>query len=126
MTDFTSLMQDTSVGATLTPTFTACTAADKFQAQAGSKYMLYYRNGATPTTQCYIREQVATAPLGTTPAIPTGAVKWSDALISAAIGGTSDRVVFIDVVAPYIDSLGFVNLVHNTPTTLTLAVLGPF
>lgn len=126
MTDFTSLMQDPSIGNTITPVFTACTAADKFQAQAGSKYLLYYRNAATPTATLWIREQAAVAPLGTTPAIPAGAVKWSDAAIAASIGATSDRAVFIDVVGPYIDSLGFVNLIHNTPTSLTLCVMGPF
>lgn len=126
MTDFSTLLQDPSVGATATPVFTQCTAADKFQAQAGSKYLLYYRNGGTPTATCWIREQAAVAPLGTAPAVPAGAVKWSDAAIAAVIGATSDRAVMIDVVAPFIDSLGFVNLIHNTPTTLTLCVMGPF
>lgn len=126
MTDMTSAIARPSVGNTVTPTFTQCTVADKFAAQAGSKYMLHYRNAATPATSAYINEKVATAPLGTAPAVPSGATKWSDALIGAPIPATSDRIVFIDAVTPYIDSLGFVNLQHVVPTTLTLAIYGPF
>lgn len=126
MTDMTSAIQRPAVGGTVTPTFTQCTTADKFQAQAGSRYMLHYRNGATISTNAYINEKAATAPLGTTPAVPSGATKWSDALVAASIAANSDRVVMIDVVASFIDTLGFVNLQHTTPTTLTLAIYGPF
>lgn len=126
MTDMTSAVQRPAVGNTVTPTFTQCTTADKFAAQAGSKYMLWYRNAATPATSGYINEKAAVAPLGTAPAVPSGATKWSDALIQAPIPASSDRVVFIDVVAPFIDANGFVNLQHVVPTTLTLAIMGPF
>lgn len=126
MTDMTAAVQRPSVGGTITPTFTQCTAADKFSAQAGSKYMLHYRNGATTATNVYIAEKAASSPAGSTPATPTGATKWSDALVVASIGSTTDRIVFIDYVAPYIDTLGFVNVVATTPTTLTLAIYGPF
>jgi hypothetical protein len=113
----------------VTPTQTAATTADKFLASPGCTYLIHYENGATPTTQCYVLEQVATLPPGApTPATPTGAAKWSDALISSAIAANSERDIAIDksVIQNYMDANGFVNLKHNTPTTLTVAVYGPF
>lgn len=127
MTIFTA--QRPSVSAPLTPTFTACTTNDKFQSNGGGTWVLWYRNGATPTTQLYITDQNVSVPPGAaTPAVPTGATNWSDALISAAVGASADRVIVIDGanIQQYTDTTLFVNLKHNTPTTLTLAVLGPF
>jgi hypothetical protein len=121
--------QKPNVSTPLTPTFTACTTSDKFQSNGGGTYILWYRNGATPTTQLYIVDQNTTVPAGAaTPAVPTGATNWSDALITSALAASSDRVIAIDDInmAQYTDSTLFVNLKHNTPTTLTLAVLGPF
>lgn len=127
MTVFTP--QKPNVATPLTPSFTACTTSDKFQSNGGGTWILWYRNGATPTTQLYITDQNTSVPPGAaTPGLPTGATNWSDAQVSAALGATTDRVIAIDAVniAQYTDALGFVNLKHNTPTTLTLAVLGPF
>lgn len=126
MTDMTSAIQKPGV-AGVTPTYTQCTTADKFAALPGSKYMLHYKNAATPTTQLYINEQVAVLPAGAvTPTAPTGGTKWSDVQISAALGATTERVCWIDNSNNFRDALGFVNLQHNTPTTLTVAIFGPF
>lgn len=111
----------------VTPTFTQCTAADKFLAPTGSgSYLLYYKNAATPTTTLWVLNPLAVVPAGSTPAVPTGATNFADVLISAALGASTDRAFFIDDVSPYIDVTNFVNLKHNTPTTLTMCVLGPF
>jgi hypothetical protein len=118
-----------NVGNAITPTFTQCTASDKFQSNGSGTWILVYVNGATPTTQCYITDQNVSVPAGAAvPSIPTGATNWSDALISAAIGASATRIIAIDAVniAQYTDATQFVNLKHNTPTTLTVAVLGPF
>jgi hypothetical protein len=118
-----------TVAAPATPTYTQCTASDKFAANPGTTYLLHYKNGATPTTQCYVTDQYTTVPPGSaTPAVPTNATNWSDALISAAIGASAERDIVLDksIIGNYIDSTGFVNLKHNTPTTLTVAIYGPF
>ena len=125
MTDMTAAVQRPTSGNPVTPTYTQCTAADKFYAGAGARYMLHYKNGATPTTGLFVNEQVAAAPPGTTPSVPSGATKWSDMQVSAALGATTERVVIIDNVSAYRDVNGFVNLQHGTPTTLTLAIFGP-
>jgi hypothetical protein len=126
MTDMTSAIQKPGVSG-LTPTYTQCTAADKFSALPGGRYMLHYKNAATPTTQLYINEQVAVLPNGAvTPAAPTGGTKWSDVQVSAALGATTERVCWIENSNNYRDALGFINLQHNTPTTLTVAIFGPF
>lgn len=126
MTDMTSAVQKPGL-AGVTPTYTQCTASDKFLAQRGARYMLHYKNGATPTTQLYINEQVATVPPGAVaPSVPTGGTKWSDVQVSPALGATTERVVWIDPSSNYIDATGFINLVHNTPTTLSVAIFGPF
>lgn len=108
------------------PTYTQCTTSDKFQALPNARYILHYKNAATPTTQLYINEQVAQLPAGSvTPTPPTGATKWSDVQISAALGATTERVCYIENSQLYRDALGFINLQHGTPTTLTLSIQGP-
>jgi hypothetical protein len=112
-----------------TPTQTQATATDKFLAQAGCSYLIHYENAATPTTQCYVVNQNTTVPVGAaTPSVPTGATNWSDVLVSAAIGANAERDIVIDRnnIQNFMDATGFVNLKHNTPTTLTVAVYGPF
>lgn len=113
-----------------TLTYTACTAADKFQSNGGGSWILLYNNGATPTTQCYVKNTTPTVPPGAnTPSTPTGAAEWSDKVISNAIAAsTNGFCVVIDStsIAQFTDSTQFVNLIHNTPTTLSVAVLGPF
>ena len=120
-----------TVAAPITPTYTAVTAADKFTAQPGTTYMISYVNGATPgTATLWVLEQAAVPPTGAqTPAIPTGATKWSDAQISATLGASASRIIVLDksIIGNFIDSTGFVNLKHNgTLTTITVAIFGPF
>jgi hypothetical protein len=111
----------------VTPTFTQCTATDKFSVPTGSgRYLLYYKNAGTPTTTLWVLNPGAAVPAGSTPAVPTGATNFGDVLISAALGSSTERAYFIDDVSPYVDATNFVNLKHNTPTTLTMSVLGPF
>ena len=121
--------QALSTGVPGNPSYTACTTSDKFLANPSGTYLLHYKNGATPTTQCYVTNQVTTLPPSVaTPTVPTGGTNWDDLPISAAIGASAERDVFLDpsIIAQYIDANGFVNLKHNTPTTLTVAIYGPF
>jgi len=108
----------------VTPTYNVCTASDTFAAQTG-RYILWYKNGGTPTTTLWVLNSNLVAPTGSTPAVATGATNWEDVLISAALGATTDRAFVIDEVSPYVTS-GLVTLKHNTPTTLTLAIIGPY
>jgi len=126
MTDMTSaIRQPTEGGGAAAPVYTQCTAADKFAAQGGEWY-LHYKNGATPTGTIFVNEQKAVAPPGTTPGVPAGATKWSDLKVSTSMGGTTELVIIIADATKYIDTSGFVNLQHVTPTTLTLAIFGPY
>lgn len=111
----------------VTPTFTQCTTADKFSVPTSSgSYLLYYKNAGTATATLWVLNPGAVAPGGSTPAAAAGATNFGDVAISATIGTTTDKAFFIDDVSPYVDASNFVNLKHNTPTTLTMSVLGPF
>lgn len=116
--------QRPSLAGGVTPTFTQCTASDTFAATIG-KYFLYYKNAGTPTTTLWLLNTNITTPVGSTPAVATGATNWEDVLISAALGASTDRAFVIDDVGPYVSG-GLVSLKHNTPTTLTLAIFGPY
>jgi hypothetical protein len=118
-------VQRPSLAGGVTPTFTQCTTGDSFPATAGGTYFLYYKNAGTPTTTLWLLNTNVTTPVGSTPAVATGATNWEDVLISAALGATTDRIFVIDDAGPYLSS-GSVNLKHNTPTTLTLCVCGPY
>jgi len=114
-----------TVGDDITPTFTACTAADKFAA-TGGKYILYYKSGASGAVAQIYALNPASAPAGTAPAAGTGGTNWADLRLAVAIGATTDAVCVIPDVSPYLDATGFVNLKHNgTLTTVTVHVLGP-
>ena len=120
-----------TVAVPITPTYTAVTAADKFAANPGTTYLISYVNGATAgTLTLWVLEQAAVPPTGAqAPAVPTGATKWSDAQISAALGANASRIIVLDksIIGNFIDSTGFVNLKHNgTLTTITVAIFGPF
>src|SRR6266487_3226513 len=82
------------------------------------------------TLTLWVLEQVAVPPTGAqAPAIPTGATKWSDALISSALGANASRIIVLDksIISNFIDSTGFVNLKHNgVLTSITVAIFGPF
>ena len=123
-----------------TPAFTAVTANDKFLSNGQGNWRIHYRNGATVGTGSLFVQNFSTvtAPVGfsgaippgaATPAIPTGAVHWDDALVVTNMAASVDRVVFIpgSLIAQFTDSSGFVNLVHNgTITTITVSVEGPY
>lgn len=108
----------------IAPTYTQCTVADKFLAAPGAKYMLHYKNGATPTGILKITDQTSAN------AAPAGAVLsagWSDVqTVPASMGATTEDVVWIDNSNRFRDGQGFVNLAHITPTTLSVAIFGPF
>jgi hypothetical protein len=123
----TMTVQRPIITAGVTPTYTQCTAADKFSVPTGSgSYLLYYKNAGTPTTTLWVLNPLAVAPIGSTPGVPAGATNFADIPISAALGASTERAFFIDDISPYVDATQFVNLKHGTPTTLTLCVLGPF
>lgn len=110
------------------PTYQAVSAADKFTAQPGAKYMLHYKNGATPQATGGSPNKVvnptATAPAGSSPA-----AGWADSVSQASpgMGATSENVVWIDNSTTFRDATGFINLVHpGTLTTVTVAIMGPF
>jgi hypothetical protein len=127
MTDMTSAVQKPGYLG-VAPTYTACTAADKFAAAPGGRYMLHYKNGASAQTTGPNRVQnisnTNSPPPGSSPA-----ANWADAVTSGGtgVGATSELVCWIDNATPFRDSTGFVNLVHpGTLTTLTVAIFGPF
>lgn len=125
MTDFSSLIQRPGVGGA-TPLYTQATAADFFVAAPNSRYELHYKNGATPTTQLFIKDPVTPTPTGSTPGVATGADGAFDRLISAALAANTERKVIIDNSDLFRDpATGRINLKHNTPTTLTLNIMGP-
>lgn len=118
--------------ASVAPTFTAVTAADKFLSNAGGGWRIHYRNGATVGTgSLWVTCQNVTVPPGaTSPTLPAGSpTNWSDNLIVTNMAASSDRVLYIPAIyiAQFTDATGFVNLKHNgTLTTITVSVEGPF
>lgn len=129
MADLTAGIQDPTAGNIVTPNYQAVSAADKFLASANQRYMLHWKNGATATTGAvYVAEKLAQAPAGAIPVNPPApAIKWSDLLVIAStFPASTEKILVIDNITPYIDSLGFVNLLHGgTLTTLTVCILGP-
>lgn len=122
MTDFSANVQKPTLTG-VAPTYNTCTATDKFAAPLGGRYMLHYKNGATVTGALKAVDQTSAAQA------PAGAVLaggWADAQLSASIAGSGEAVVWIDNVNRFRDASGFVNLTHVTPTTLTVAIFGPF
>lgn len=106
----------------LAPNYQTCAAADYFTAAPGSSYELHYKNGATPTTAVKITDQTSVAPTGASGA----AVGWADVQVQAVIAANSERVTRIDNSNRFRDAQGRINLVHGTPTTLTVAIFGPY
>jgi hypothetical protein len=129
MTDMTSAVQKPGYLGVL-PTYTPCTAADKFTAAPNSRYMLHYKNGATAQASGSSPNRITNVANTANP--PPGAAapaNWADAVTSAGtgLGATTEGVVWIDNTTPFRDSSGFVNMVHpGTLTTLTVAIFGPF
>jgi hypothetical protein len=118
MSDFTANIHRLGYSATA-PIYNVCTAADKFTANPGKKYILHYKNAATPTGILKVTDQVSAAaqPPGTT--IAGGAYDFQ---VTASLGASSEAMSQID--APrFRDATGAINLVNGTPTTLTVAII---
>lgn len=110
------------------PTYVAISAADKFTAQPGSRYMLHYKNGATPQATGGSPNKV-TNPTAVPPSGSSPAAGWADVVSQASPGmlATTELVVWIENSTPLRDATGFINLVHpGTVTTMTVAIMGPF
>jgi|SRR6266576_1071919 len=126
MADLSAGVQRPNAANIITPNYQACSAADKFLASLHGGYMLHYKNGATLAGAVYINEKQLSLPPQGAPTAPAGSLKWSDYVVHAAFPATAERIVFIDDITPYIDTLGFVNMQHlGTITTMTVAILGP-
>lgn len=120
MADLTSSVVNPGL-AGAAPVYAVTSAADYFVAQANSKYMLHYKNAATPTTALKVTDPTTPVPAGS-----TAVAGFADLQVSAALGATTERVVWIDNSNRFRDANGRINLVNGTPTTLTVAILGPF
>jgi hypothetical protein len=117
MADLTSTIKKPGAVAAA-PVYTAVTATDSFQAKAGSKYRLHYKNGATPGTGVL----KVTDPTTQQPAGSTAAAGFADLQISAAMGATSELVAVIQG-GRHVDPNGLINLAHaGTLTTITVAI----
>jgi len=108
------------------PNYQAVSAADKFAAVPGGKYLLHYKNGATPQAAASantLTDQTAVAPPNSAPA-----VGWADVATSGATGmaATTEATVVIPNASRFIDAQGFVNIKHPvTFTTVTVDIYGP-
>lgn len=106
------------------PTYTQCTVADKFAVGSGGRYHLHYKNAATPTGALKITDQTSASQQPPGASLAGG---WADAVTSpAGIAASSELDVWIDTPLRFKDGSGFINLVHVTPTTLSVAIEGPF
>jgi|SRR6478609_9660563 len=125
MTDMTSAVQKPSY-AGVAPTYTACTAADNFTAVPNSRYILHYKNGATPTASAdfHAIDQTTPIPQG------SGAVAgFADAILKPAgsMLASTELVCVIGNSTRFMDNTGKIQLVHGgTLTTVSLCIMGPF
>jgi hypothetical protein len=109
------------------PTYQAVTAADKFAAVPGAKYLLHYKNGATAQASSSSPNKV-TDPSTVIPAGSAAVAGFADLLTSSGtgMGATSEATILIDNSTRFIDGTGFINLVHpGTLTTVTVDIVGP-
>jgi hypothetical protein len=119
MTDMTAFVHANSL-AGVTPVYTQATAADFFTAAPGSKYMLHYKNAATPTGILKVSDPSTPVPDGS-----TAVAGFADLQVSAALGATTEKVITIPNSSRFRDANGRINMVNVTPTTLTVAIFGP-
>lgn len=106
--------------AAVAPTYNTCTAADKFAASPGAKYLLHYKNAATPTGVLKVTDTTSVIPAGS-----TAAAGFADLQVTTSLLASSEAIVELDNASRFIDGQGFVNMVNVTPTTLTVAIIGP-
>jgi hypothetical protein len=124
MSTLTSRKQGLSFTA---PNYQAVTATDKFLASPGSKYLLHYKNGATPQASSSAPNKVTDQ----TSVIPAGSAAvagFADLLTSAGtgLGATTEATILLDNSSRFMDGQSFINLVHpGTLTTITLDIIGP-
>jgi hypothetical protein len=109
------------------PNYQVVSAADKFAAVAGAKYLLHYKNGATPQASGSSPNKV-TDPSTPIPSGSAAVAGFADLLTSAGagMGATSEATILLDNSTRFIDGTGFINLVHGgTVTTVTVDIVGP-
>jgi len=97
MTDMTAAVQKPNLVG-VTPTYTACTAADKFSAAANSRYLLHYKNGATAQASSSAPNKV-TDPSTPIPSGSAAVAGFADLLTSAGtgMGATSEATIEIEM-----------------------------
>jgi hypothetical protein len=110
-----------------TPNYQAVSAADKFAAVPGAKYLLHYKNGATAqasgSTPNKVTDQTSVIPAGS-----AAVAGFADLLTSGAAGmtATTEATIEIDNSTRFLDAQGFINLTHGgTVTTVTVDIVGP-
>lgn len=123
MTDLTTSVQKASLGGAA-PNYVAVSAADFFSAGPGEKYLLHYKNGATPTGAGTFKVVDATTP---TPASASPGAGFADAVVqNGGMLATTELVSEIDNTNRFRDANKRVNLTHTgTLTTVTVAIIGP-
>lgn len=119
MTDFSANVQAPGLVG-VAPVYNTCTATDKFKAAPNSKYLLHYKNGATPTGVLKVTDQVTAIPPGS-----TASAGFADLQVTASLLASSETMSKIDNSSRFMDANGFINLSNGTPTTLTVAIIGP-
>lgn len=117
MTDFAP---QAPAAAGVTPTYNTATTSDTFSAQPNSKYMIHYKNGATPTGTLKVRDRNVPIPAGS-----TAVAGFGDVQVTAALSGSAEAVYMITNSSRFMDSQGKITLDNATPTTLTFAIFGP-
>lgn len=126
MTDMTAFIQKPAAVA-VAPTYTAITAADNFTAAPSARYVIRYKNGATPvaTSNFKVTDQSSAAQA---PAGASLAGGWADLVsVPAPMAATTEAVFEISNSNRFRDGSGKIQLVHGgTLTTVTIAIEGPF
>lgn len=122
MTDFSANVTKPGLPGSA-PVYNTCTTTDKFAASATGRYHLHYKNGATPTGILKVVDQTSASQAPPAAQLSAG---WADAQMNAALGASSEWDVWIENPLRFRDASGFINLSHTTPTTLTVAIEGPF
>ena len=123
MTDMTAAVQKPTLQG-VAPTYTPVTVSDKFLAAPNAKYLLHYKNGATPQATGTMKASDPTT------AIPPGsglAAGFADAvLIGTPMGATTESFAYIDNSNRFRDAFGYINLVASgTLTTVSVSIVGP-
>lgn len=120
MTDMTSAINTPGL-AGIAPTYTAVTASDTFTAAPNTRYMLHYKNGATPTGAGAFKITDATTP---TPAGASPGGGFADAVVqNAGMGATTELITVIDNSTRFLNASKVITLTHTgTLTTVTVGI----